>query len=54
MSSDSVDLCNCSDCEGAEKPCHNDCGDCIGCIEARWEREEAAFAIDCAIGRFSC
>lgn len=49
-----LELCTCSDCMDSERPCANDCGsdnECAGCTEAREEREDVEFAIDCETGR---
>jgi hypothetical protein len=46
--------CDCTDCSESNAPCAQDCDfefPCEGCNEARLEREEIEFTIDCVTGR---
>lgn len=47
-------LCDCADCQGAEKPCSMDCdkeSECLGCKLSREEGEEIEFEIAKAFGK---
>lgn len=46
-----LDACDCEDCLELLTVCNNDCEICAGCIEAKRDREEAEYEIDCAMGR---
>lgn len=49
-------VCECSECQEREEPCHCDCdpdeNECRGCYEARMDAEDARFAGLVAQGRY--
>lgn len=49
-----IQACDCETCDGAEKPCHNDCDRgpdaCEGCQEIHAESDDVGYAIDVARG----